>query len=256
MNIIKECYCGKMLLRVFDTRSEMGRCAGMEIAAKMKELLSSKETINVMFAAAPSQNETLGTLLEDNEIEWDRINAFHMDEYIGLSPEHPAGFRNYLRRTIFDLRPFKSINLLNGNAEDIAAEVERYSDLLKDNPLDICILGIGENGHIAFNDPSVADFEDKQYVKVVKLEDICRQQQVNDGCFERIEEVPTHALTVTIPGLCAAAWMYCSVPAKTKANAIYHVVNDEISTRCPATILKAKENSFLYADKDSASLII
>ena len=256
MKTIKEFYCGRMLVRVFDNRSGMGECAGREIAGKIKELLKTKETLNVMFAAAPSQNETLSSLLQDNEIEWSRINAFHMDEYVGLDPDNPAGFRNYLRRSIFDLRPFRSINLINGNAMDPEKEAERYALLLKDNPLDICILGIGENGHIAFNDPPVADFNDDRYVKVVELERKCREQQVHDGCFERIEDVPTHALTVTIPGLCSASWMYCSVPSKTKADAIYHVVNDAVSTACPATILKTKEHAFLYTDKEAASLIL
>ena len=256
MKIIKEFYCGRMLVRVFDSRNDMGECAGKEIAEKIKELLKTKETLNIMFAAAPSQNETLASLLSDREIEWNRINAFHMDEYVGLDPDNPAGFRNYLRRSIFDLRPFRSINLINGNAMDIEKEAERYSQLLNENPLDICILGIGENGHIAFNDPPVADFNDKLYVKVVELERKCREQQVHDGCFERIEDVPTHALTVTIPGLCSASWMYCSVPSRTKADAIYHVVNDDVSTACPATILKNRENAFLYTDKEAASLIL
>ncbi len=256
MDIIREFYCDKLSVKVFETRQDMGKCAGKEIAQKIKELLSSRDEINIMFAAAPSQNETLASLLEDEEIEWERINAFHMDEYIGLDAENPALFGNFLRRAIFDRRPFKSVNFLNGNSENIGAEADRYSALLKEHPLDICILGIGENGHIAFNDPPVADFNDKSYVKTVELEERCRAQQVNDGCFKRLEDVPTHALTVTIPALISASWMYCSVPSLTKADAVYHVVNDEVSVRCPASILKTKENAFLYTDRDAASLII
>lgn len=256
MALIKDFYCDKLRVRCFDTRKEMGDCAGKEAAEKIKELLKTKETINVMFAAAPSQNETLAALCADPDIDWIRINAFHMDEYVGLDEQHPAGFRNFLKRAIFSKKPFRTINLLNGNAEDPAREAERYGNLLKENPLDVCILGIGENGHIAFNDPPVADFNDKKYVKIVELEHRCRQQQVNDGCFDTIEQVPTHALSVTIPGLCSAKWMYCSVPAPTKAEAIYHVVNDNISTKCPATILRLQEHAFLYTDKDAASQIL
>lgn len=257
MALIKDFKCDKLRVRVFETRKEMGDCAGSEAAAKIKELLAEKESINVMFAAAPSQNETLACLVADKDIDWTRVNAFHMDEYIGLDEKHPAGFRNFLRRAIFDIKPFKSVNLLNGNASDPEQEALRYSKLLKDNKLDICILGIGENGHIAFNDPPVADFDDKEYVKVVQLESRCRQQQVNDGCFDKIDEVPTHALSVTIPGLCSAQWMYCSVPAPTKAEAVYHVVNDsEISTKCPATILRLQEHAFLYTDRDAAARIL
>lgn len=256
MAILKDFNCDALRVRVFDTRAAMGECAGKEIAARMKELLASKETINVMFAAAPSQNETLATLAADKEIDWSRVNAFHMDEYVGLAPDHPAGFRNFLKRAIFDLKPFRSIHLLNGNAEDPAAEAERYDRLLRDNPLDVCILGVGENGHVAFNDPPVADFEDPKYVKIVELEQRCRIQQVNDGCFMSVDEVPTHALSVTVPGLCQATYMYCSVPAATKAEAIYHMVNDEITTACPATILRRHANAYLYTDADAAKMIL
>lgn len=256
MAVLKDFYCDKMRTRVFSTRGEMGVCAGTEIANKIKEFLAKKEYVNVMFAAAPSQNETLQALMADPDIEWNRINAFHMDEYVGLDEDHPAGFRNFLRRSVFDLKDFRSVNLLNGNAADPEKEAERYSALLRDNPLDVCILGIGENGHVAFNDPPVADFNDAKLVKIVELEQRCRQQQVNDGCFDVIDKVPTHALTVTVPGLCTAEWMFCSVPAATKAEAVYRVVNEEISTKCPATILRTKDHAFLYADADSGKNIL
>ncbi|MBQ0102214.1 MAG: glucosamine-6-phosphate deaminase [Firmicutes bacterium] len=256
MAVLKDFYCDKMRTRVFSTRGEMGVCAGTEIANKIKEFLAKKEYVNVMFAAAPSQNETLQALMADPDIEWNRINAFHMDEYVGLDEDHPAGFRNFLRRSVFDLKDFRSVNLLNGNAADPEKEAERYSALLRDNPLDVCILGIGENGHVAFNDPPVADFNDAKLVKIVELEQRCRQQQVNDGCFDVIDKVPTHALTVTVPGLCTAEWMFCSVPAATKAEAVYRVVNGEISTKCPATILRTKDHAFLYADADSGKNIL
>ena len=256
MSIRKDTYFGKMRVRVFDTRDEMGVCAGTEAALKIKELLSGKEEINVMFAAAPSQNETLQVLMADPDIDWSRVNGFHMDEYVGLDENHPAGFRNFLRKAVFDRKPFKSVHLLNGNANDPEEEADRYGKLLEEHPLEICILGIGENGHIAFNDPPVADFADTKRAKVVKLDRICREQQVHDGCFEKLEDVPTHALTVTVPGLCAAKGMYCSVPAATKANAVAHVVRDEISTACPATILKAQEHAFLYADEEAGREIL
>ena len=254
--LLKDFYCDKLLVRVFDTREEMGQSAGKEAASCIKQLLAEKKSVNIMFAAAPSQNETLATLLADQEIDWSRINAYHMDEYVGLEPSHPAGFRNYLKRTIFDKKIFQNINLLNGNAEDIELEAARYAKILRDNPLDVCILGVGENGHIAFNDPPVADFNDSTYVKVVELEDRCRRQQVNDGCFEHIEDVPTHALSVTIPGLMQSKYMFCSVPAATKAEAVYHMINDNISTDCPATILKMHENARLYTDKHAGNLIL
>ena len=254
--ILKQFDLDKLHVSVFDTRKAMGDAAGHDAAEAIRKALSEKETVNVMFAAAPSQNETLAALLSEEGIAWERINAFHMDEYVGLGESHPAGFRNFLRRAIFDKKPFKSVNLLNGNAEDIEKEAARYSKLLKDNPLDVCLLGIGENGHIAFNDPPVADFHDKTFVKVVELEQRCREQQVHDGCFEKLSEVPSHALTVTIPGLTQAKAMFCSVPAATKAEAVYKLVNWDISEKCPCTILRRHDNAYFYADKDSGKDIL
>lgn len=256
MAVLKEFTCEKLHVRVFDTRKAMGDCAGQEAATYIKNLLTQKEAINVMFAAAPSQNETLAALIADPDIDWTRINAFHMDEYVGLDEAHPAGFRNFLKRAIFDLKDFKSVNLLNGNAEDALAEAARYDQLLRDNPLDVCLLGVGENGHIAFNDPPVADFSDPVYVKVVELEERCRIQQVNDGCFASVDQVPTHALTVTIPGLTQAGAMFCSVPAATKAEAIQHMIGDAVTTACPATILRWHDHAKLYVDADAGKRIV
>ena len=256
MSILRDFYCGNMRCRVFDTRDEMGVCAGTEAALKIKELLSGKNEINVMFAAAPSQNETLQVLMADPDIDWTRVNGFHMDEYVGLDEHHPAGFRNFLRKAVFEKKNFKSVHLLNGNAEDPEEEAERYSGLLREYPLDVCILGVGENGHIAFNDPPVADFRDSKLVKVVKLDPVCREQQVHDGCFGELSEVPTHALSVTIPGLCTAKWMYCSVPAATKANAVKHMIHDSVSTACPATILREQAHAFLYTDREAGKMLL
>lgn len=256
MAVLKDFYANKLRVRVFDSRKAMGDAAGAEAARCIKELLAKKEVVNVMFAAAPSQNETLAALVEDPDIDWSRVNAFHMDEYVGLDESHPAGFRNFLRRAIFDSKPFCSVNLLNGNAENPEEEAVRYHELLAAHPLDVCILGVGENGHIAFNDPPVANFEDSMYVKVVELEEVCRMQQVHDGCFASLEQVPTHALSVTIPGLCAARYMFCSVPAATKAEAVKHTVEDPVSTACPATILKEQEHACLYTDKDAGKYLL
>lgn len=253
--MVRDFTCDKLRVRIFETRQEMGDCAGAEAAEILKKLLAEKEAVNVMFAAAPSQNETLAALLEDPAIDWSRINAFHMDEYVGLDPEHPAGFRNYLRRAVFDRKKFKSVHLINGNAPDPVAEARRYDALLREHPLDLCILGVGENGHIAFNDPPVADFHDQAFVKLVQLEQRCREQQVHDGCFACIDQVPTHALTVTVPGLCQAGVMICSVPAPTKAEAIRRMLRGEISTECPASILRLHSDARLYVDADAGRYI-
>ena len=242
-------------VNIYDSRSEMGNAAARDIKAVILAALSSKETINMIFAAAPSQNEVLAALACDKEIPWERVNAFHMDEYIGLSPEAPQGFGNFLREHLFGLAPFGSVNYIRPDAEDVDAECARYTKLIAENPTDIVVLGIGENGHIAFNDPPVADFEDKAVIKAVKLDEICRNQQVNDGCFKSIDDVPTHALTLTVPTLMAGKQLFCIVPAKTKANAVYATVNGEIGTDCPATAMRRHPDVTLYLDADSSALL-
>ncbi|MBQ3231009.1 MAG: glucosamine-6-phosphate deaminase [Clostridia bacterium] len=241
----------KLNIEIYDTRAEMGNAAGNRAAELIKNALNEKSEVNVIFAAAPSQNETLAKLISCEGIDWERVNAFHMDEYIGLEKDAPQGFGNFLKDKIFGKLPFKSVNYINGQAEDMQKECERYSALLKKNPVDIVLLGIGENGHIAFNDPHVADFNDKALVKAVKLDDVCRQQQVNDGCFSAIDKVPQFALTLTIPTLVSAKHLVCTVPAATKAWAVERTVNGEISEQCPATIMRLHDDATMYCDSDS-----
>ncbi len=242
--------------RIFDTRAEMCKVAAEDIANKLNELLAEKEYVNVIFAAAPSQQDMLADLIT-KDVDWSRINAFHMDEYIGLKKDAPQGFGNFLARHIFDKVPFRSVNYINGQTEDVAAECERYTKLLKKFPADLVCLGIGENGHIAFNDPDMADFNDKAMVKPVELDDICRQQQVNDGCFADITEVPKFALTLTCPTLFNASYLFCVVPAPTKADAVREVMTtDRIDEHCPATIMRKHSNAVMYCDSDSAKHIL
>ena len=242
-------------VKIFETRREMGEVAALDIKTRFCELLKEKAEINVIFAAAPSQNDVLKSLAEDKDIEWGRINAYHMDEYIGLDKDAPQGFGNFLRDHIFGLAPFKSVNYIDCTAKDPDKEAVRYAKLLSDNPTDVVVMGIGENGHIAFNDPPVADFNDKVLVKPVKLDEICRNQQVNDGCFKKIDDVPTHALTLTVPALVKAPYLFCIVPAPTKAWAVKETLTGTIDEHCPASILRRQDNAILYLDKDSSSLL-
>lgn len=244
-----------LAVKIFPDREEMGKEAASDVSKTIQELLSKKEEINMIFAAAPSQSDFMKELINDKSIEWERINAFHMDEYIGLGKDAPQRFGNFLKKHLFDQVPFKSVNLINGQEKNPDYESNRYAELLNKYPVDIVCLGIGENGHIAFNDPPVADFNDPKQVKVVELEVACRQQQVNENLFTKLNLVPTHAVTVTIPALMKADHMFCMVPAKNKAEAVYRTLNDEISEECPATILRAKQGAILYLDGDSASLL-
>jgi len=251
----RDYFVDKLRVKIFENRTLMGEDAAKDIKNKIKELLSKKAEINMIFAAAPSQNDVLASLVMDKSIEWNRVNAYHMDEYIGLDKDAPQGFGNFLKEHIFGLVPFKSINYIDISAVDPEREAVRYARLLADNPTDIVVMGIGENGHIAFNDPPVADFNDERLVKPVKLDEICRNQQVNDGCFKHIDEVPTHAMTLTVPALMSAPYQFCIVPAPTKAKAVYETLNGSIDEHCPASILRTKENAVLYLDADSAKLL-
>lgn len=254
--IIKQGKIDNLEYRVYDSRYNMGYAASKDVAFTIKKLLNEKDEISIIFAAAPSQNELLQCLVADKTIDFRRVNAFHMDEYVGLNSNAPQAFGQFLRDRLFDKVPFKSVNIINGTADNIESECERYAALLGEAKPDIVCMGIGENGHIAFNDPHVAYFNDKKAVKVVSLDEVCRNQQVNDGCFEDISLVPTPAVTLTIPTLVSPEYVFCVVPAATKANAVYTLINGEIGEYCPCTILRKHNNAILYTDKDSASRIL
>ena len=245
----------QLTANIYPTRRDMGLSAGDDVARAIIALLRQKPELNMIFAAAPSQNEFLETLCAKKDIDWQRINAFHMDEYVGLPENAPQGFGNFLKERLFGKLPFRSVNYLNGNNPDLEAECKRYASLLKNNPCDIVCMGIGENGHIAFNDPHVARFDDAAFVKVVDLDETCRLQQVHDGCFASLDVVPTHALTLTVPALMSAGKLFCMVPAKTKAWAVYHTVNDPVSETIPATRIRLHADAVLYLDVDSASML-
>lgn len=245
----------KLKVSIYANRLEMGKAAAAAVTERIRKLLAAKNEINMVFAAAPSQNEFLETLINNREVRWDRINAFHLDEYIGLSPEAPQGFGNFLRKKLFGCVNFKSVNYLNGSENGEIFECERYSMLLKQFPLDIACIGIGENGHLAFNDPPVADFKDEALVKVVELDEVCRRQQVNDGCFAALDLVPARALTLTIPAIMSAKYIYCMVPGKTKAEAVERTLNGPVSETCPASILRTHDAAELFLDEESTEKI-
>ncbi|MBR4895747.1 MAG: glucosamine-6-phosphate deaminase [Clostridia bacterium] len=245
----------RLTVRILKSREEMGKNAARDIAAEMRRLLAERDEINMIFAAAPSQNETLAALAIEEGIDWCRVNAFHMDEYVGLPGGAPQSFAAYLGEHLFDLVPLKSVHLIDPT-EDADREAERYAALLEEYPVDITVLGIGENGHIAFNDPGVADFRDPLAVKKVPLDEVCRMQQVHDGCFPALADVPEYALTTTIPSLTRAGAMFCSVPASSKADAVFRTVTGPISEECPATILRTHPHAILYCDPDSGEKLL
>ncbi|WP_282940822.1 glucosamine-6-phosphate deaminase [Paenibacillus sp. RC67] len=240
----------QLKVEVYRNRRELGEAAAAAAAEAIRARLRSQANIRIVFAAAPSQNEFLDRLCEEPDIDWSRVTAFHMDEYIGLAPDAPERFSHYLDQRFFDKISLGQVHYIDGS-NDVEEECARYTDLLREVPLDLVCLGIGENGHIAFNDPPVADFEDPHTIKCVELDEACRQQQVNDGCFPDLASVPTHALTLTISALFAGAQLFCMVPGPTKRAAVQATLTAPVSTACPASILRRHPSCVLYVDSDS-----
>ena len=252
---MKNFVVGKLKVRVFDTRAEMGKNAAIDAAAYINQIIQNKGEATVVFAAAPSQNELL-EYLKQADVDWKKVRAFHMDEYVGLPSDHPAGFGNFLDRAIFKILPFKEVFYLRDGGTNAEEMVSRYTQLLEKFPPDMVCQGIGENGHLAFNDPPVADFNDPYIAKLVELDQICRTQQVNDGCFASLDDVPKTAITLTLSFLNKIPMQFTVVPGPRKAEAVFQTLTGPISTECPASMLKEHDNCTLYLDADSAEKII
>ena len=240
---------------IYETREEMGAAAAKDAAKRINEIITRRGEANVIFAAAPSQNELLEGLLH-SDVDWSKVRGFHQDEYIGISAEEPAGFGCFLRRAIFDRVQFKELHFLLCAPDEAEEKCREYTELLKQYPADLIFLGIGENGHLAFNDPSVADFNDPAVIKIVELDDVCRQQQVNDGCFAKLEDVPKRAMSLSMSYLMSVPEAICVVPTNRKARAVKNALYGPVETACPASILREHKNAALYLDRDSASEIL
>ncbi|MDX2150779.1 MAG: glucosamine-6-phosphate deaminase [Bryobacteraceae bacterium] len=236
-----------LAVEVHDTRVEMGQAA----AAAAAEHLSGA----AMFASAASQVECLNALRGNSSIDWRRVTAFHLDEYVGMPPDHPASFRRFIRQHLLDHVPVRTFHALTGEAAVPEAECSRYAGLLSEHPPQLCILGVGENGHLAFNDPPVARFDDPLAVKVVELDRVCREQQVHDGAFAAFDEVPAHALTVTVRRIMEVPRLVVVVPGARKAAAIQAALEGPVTTGCPAAILRSHPDATLFLDRESASLL-
>jgi glucosamine-6-phosphate deaminase len=244
---------------VFEDRAAAGRAAAAAVSQAIRERQRASGQANVVFAAAPSQNEFLAGLVASKEIAWPAVACFHMDEYLGLAASHAASFRRYLQEHLFRLVGLPSDRLRLIAAESAARPLQTcldYEAKLLAEPADIVCAGIGENGHLAFNDPPVADFLDPVLVKVVRLDQACRSQQVHDGCFERVEDVPTHAFTLTVPALLSARIVSVVVPGPRKANAVLTTLRGPISEACPASALRRHEGATLYLDREAARLVL
>ncbi|WP_342021317.1 6-phosphogluconolactonase [Martelella endophytica] len=241
---------GTLLIKSFEDRASMAAAAAADIAAALSARIANRGAVRMIFAAAPSQAEALAELVAAPGIDWSRVTAFHMDDYIGLAADHPSGFANWLDTHLFSRVPFAAVHRLDPG-DDPEGAAARYAEKMAEAPIDFVVLGIGENGHIAFNDPPVADFDDPVDVKPVVLDDVCRMQQVNDGCFPDFDSVPQKALTLTVPRLMRADRLFCLVPGSAKREAVRATLHGPVETACPASILRTHSACTLYLDRDS-----
>jgi glucosamine-6-phosphate deaminase len=240
---------------VYDTRAKMGAAAAGAVAAELRRLIEAQGRASAIFASAPSQNEFLAALASAPGVDWSRVVGFHLDEYLGMDERAPQSFRRFLVDRLVGKVPLKEFHGLRGEAADGAAECARYAQLLADQRPDFAVLGIGENGHLAFIDPPFCDFNDPAPVKVVELDQVCRTQQVHDGAFETLEDVPRHALSLTIPTIMACPKLFAIVPGPAKREAIKNTIEGPIATSCPASILRRHADAHLFIDRDSAALL-
>lgn len=250
--LIRKLQAGTLNVEVHDTAVAAGEAAARTTAETIRQF-SGNGKLGVIFATGNSQLETLRALTSMTDIPWPAITGFHLDEYVGISDQHPASFRLYLRKKLTERVPIGKFYEIDGSSADLAATRREYARLLTDAAPQICLLGIGENGHLAFNDPHEANFSDPEIIRAVRLDEACRQQQVNEGWFGTREEVPQQALTLTVPALLRVPKLIVSVPGKRKAQSVRRTVEEAISTACPSTILRTHPNATLYLDRESAA---
>jgi glucosamine-6-phosphate deaminase len=242
-----------MKVEVHPTRETAGRAAAHAAAEALRQLAAARDAVGVIFATGASQFETLSALTSTENLPWNQVRGFHMDEYIGLSADHPASFRRYLRERLTSKVRMREFNEIDGSTPDPDRTARDYAERLRAALPKLCLLGIGENGHLAFNDPGVADFHDPLDAKIVHLDAQCRQQQLAEGWFPTIDDVPAAAITLTIPALMRVPKLIASVPGPRKAPIVRRAIDEPISAACPATILRTHPDVTVYLDSDSAN---
>jgi glucosamine-6-phosphate deaminase len=244
---------GTLAVEVYRDREALGQAAAAVVAERLRDLAKQHESVPVIFATGQSQYATLRALTAIPDVPWNQVVGFHMDEYVGFSDGHPASLRRYLHENLTSRVKLRHSYEMEGAEADAQKTCQEYADLLRAHPPLLCLLGIGENGHLAFNDPAEARFDDPEDVKLVSLDRVCRQQQVIEGWFSDLAEVPTRAMTLTLPALFRVPELILSIPGPRKARIVKRTLNDPISTACPATILRRHSNATLFLDVDSAA---
>lgn len=233
----------------------MGQAAAAAAAEIITNAVASRGSARVVIGTGPSQNTVIEALVRLPSIDWSHVEVSHLDEYVGISPDHPASFRRWLKNRVVDVVHPASVHYLNGDAADLEAECRRCAGFLEAAPIDVMFLGFGENGHIAFNDPGVADFKDPLLVRRVRLDESCRAQQVGEGHFANLDAVPPEALTITCTGIMRSRHLVCAVPERRKAQAVRDAIEGPLSTDCPASLAMTHPHALLFLDADSASLL-
>ncbi len=240
---------------VYPTKQETSAAAALAAASILRDALATRGSARIIVGTGNSQDDMVAALVQAPALDWSRMEVFHMDEYVGMSDQHPASFRGWLKTHLVDIVQPGKVNYLRGDAPDIAQECERYTGLLHAAPVDICFIGFGENGHIAFNDPGVADFHDPRAVKRVAMDERCRRQQVGEGHFPSLDTMPAEALTLTCPELVRAEHWICTVPDLRKAEAVKNALSGPISEACPSSLVRMHPAAAIYLDADSAALL-
>ena len=241
---------------VYKTKGDMGAAAGSTAAGAIRRAIADKNQASIILATGASQFEMLEHLTSVDTIDWSKVTMFHLDEYIGLGPDHPASFRKYLRERFVDrVGRLKAVHFVNGDAKDPAAECRRLGDLIRAHPIDVACVGIGENSHLAFNDPP-ADFETEEPYLVVDLDERCRRQQLGEGWFDSFEAVPSQAISMSIQQILKSRRIVVTVPDRRKAEAVRNALEGPVTPRCPASILQQHENCLIFLDEPAASLLV
>jgi len=242
----------KITVHILPTNQQVGQKAAEDFATKLSTIIANKGEATAILATGNSMLTFFEALRARKDIAWDKVNLFHMDEYLGMSDQHPASFPNYIRKNLTNHVNPKAFYPMKGDVSDTQLELRRYNDLLRKFPADICVLGIGENGHLAFNDPP-ADFGTRDLIHIVTLDERCRMQQVNEGHFKTIDDVPKRAITLTVPALLNAKHVLAIVPEARKAEAVKMALEGPVTTNCPGSILRTRSNVTMYLDQESAS---
>jgi glucosamine-6-phosphate deaminase len=246
---------GQLRVEVFDTAAELGRASARNTAQVIRERVSLQGSARVVIATGNSQLEFVRALRDEPDIPWQAVTIFHMDEYLGIPADHPASFRRWIKENVEDAFSPARVHYIDGDVDDPDAESRRYEQLLREAPLDLVCLGIGENGHIAFNEPYRADFQDPLWVRRIELDDRSRKQQVGEGHFATVDDVPRFAISLTVPALLAPQAVQATVPEHRKASAVRAALIGPVSPACPASVLREHPNAVLFLDGESSSLL-